>query len=118
MHRADKSYNLLPALTGAVEWSSELSSFVDSAIQLSYQCFDAYLKDVTYPQKRCNGNRSARLDLLPVTSGKSKAYHVFLRVLMRFPQLADPLSQCTEKALLIYHALSSKVLKLGAPRAD
>lgn len=63
-------------------------------------------RDVECPadsQKFSYGNRSASLDLLPVSGREANADHVLLAEPMLLPQVADASAQCVEEFLLIDH---------------
>lgn len=62
-------------------------------------------KRFRYSQKCSHGDRSARLDLLPVSGRITKTNHVFLRIAVTLAEFFNSNAQGTKELSLISHPL-------------
>ena len=108
----------------AVLWSREQIAVDASSVisgvffQFTNKIVQFHFERSTNPQQGRHCDRTTRFDLLPMASGKSKADHIFLRILARFAQLSDSVPQRPEKPSFVYHGPSFKISLANVPRAD
>jgi hypothetical protein len=76
------------------------------------------LQDIADAKKSGDRDRSARLDLLPMTGREAKGNHVFLAVPVPSAQLSNALTQFLEEFGVIHHAEFCTGPRAEVPRAD
>jgi hypothetical protein len=104
--------HLLPVPAAALsENGFEIGWFIDSGIKVAHQICHGNLKYLANPQEGRNGDRTSRLDLLPVPRRESERDHVFLRVTALLPKVTYLRTQSAEELSLIRHALVCMVLR-------
>jgi hypothetical protein len=76
------------------------------------------MKGLTDSEQRSDGDRTARLNLLPMPGRESKRNHIFLGVTAFLPDRLDSLPERLEELLLPCHTLACKVSQAKTPRAE
>ena len=91
---------------------------VGSSIQAAHELLHGDLEHLADAQQRRDGNRTASLDLLPMSRGEAARDHVLLGVSMLLAEVTDSYAQGAEEFVLIRHALGCRVLRADSPRAE
>jgi hypothetical protein len=83
--------------------TSLLFAGINIFIQAGYKLINSNVKSFANPQQGSHRDRSARLDLLPMTSRKTKRDHILLAVAALFPECPGATSQISEELCFVLH---------------
>jgi hypothetical protein len=98
--------------------TSLLFAGINIFIQAGYELANSNVKSFANPQQGSHRDRSARLDLLPMTSRKTKRDHILLAVAALFPECPGATSQISEELCFVRHAKAFMATRAKTPRAN